>query len=116
MMEVRKLKKSFSHFCLFGGCKDCSRIDAQGKGIHDVEFYQVYKYTEETDCDHCDGRGTIERECPECYGSGIVHETCEDCKGSGRQVDLCGKEILVREEYQIIKEEKKEMDEIDGIG
>jgi len=104
--EWRKFKSKHSQYCLYGRCKDCSRVDESGRGIHDVEIYQVYKYTEETECDRCNGKGYIERECPHCDGLGTITEDCLDCSGNGQLPDLCGDEEFVREEWQLVKEKK----------
>ena len=93
---VRELKSRHSLYCIWGKCKDCSR-EVDGRGIHDVEVYQLFKCTEDEECGNCGGEGTTRHECWECGGSGEVEERCEDCKGEGRIPDKLGDRKLIKE-------------------
>ena len=99
---TRELKRKISQYCLFGECPSCSRI-INGKGIHDVEIYQVYEHTEEDKCDTCNGSGEEEVTCSHCDGVGTTQEKCEDCDGKGRIPDEFGDKTPIREEFKLVK-------------
>ena len=99
---TRRLKDKNSFKCLWGKCPDCSRVVA-GKGIHDVEVYQVFECTEDEECDKCNGDGYTHETCPECSGSGEIEEQCEDCNGKGRLPDEFGEKKFIKQEYELIK-------------
>lgn len=99
---TRELKRRISQYCIFGECPDCSKV-VNGRGIHDVEIYQVYECKEEDKCDRCDGDGIVEVTCSYCDGLGTTQESCEDCNGKGRIPDEFGDKEFVKEEYKLIK-------------
>lgn len=100
--KIRELKKKYSVGCLYGRCEHCSRV-VDGKGIHDVEVYQVFECEENIKCDHCEGKGYVENTCPNCDGLGVVDERCEVCNGKGKLPDECGDKTLIKEEVELIR-------------
>lgn len=101
---VRELKRRHAFKCLWGKCKDCSRV-VDGKGIHDVEVYQVFECTEDDECGRCNGDGYTHDTCPECGGSGEIEEKCLDCNGKGRVPDELGERKLIKEVDVLVKKE-----------
>ncbi len=101
---VEHLEEESENYCLFGSCKDCTKIAKDGRGIHRVRTYRVCEYTEEEECEKCDGDGTTRHDCWECGGSGEVEEKCLDCDGDGQVPDEAGDEKFIRRRAVIVKE------------
>ncbi len=101
---IRKFKSKHSVYCLWGQCKNCSRI-VDNKGIHDVEIYQVFECTEVEECENCNGDGYTKEDCPHCDGWGIIEERCLDCDGKGKVPDEFGEQKLIKEIDILAKKE-----------
>jgi hypothetical protein len=99
---VREFKEKHSFLCLQGRCKSCSRI-VNGKGIHDVEIYQVYECDDDVDCDECNGHGYKRITCPECDGIGEIEETCDKCNGKKKLPDECGDKTFIKNEQELVR-------------
>lgn len=106
--KIKKLKSRYSLACLWGKCPNCSRV-VDGKGIHDVEIYQIYQCEDITDCPECQGKGFNRVDCDWCEGTGTTEETCEVCKGKGNVPDEFGKKTFIGE--KTILKEKVDVDE-----
>ncbi len=100
--QIRELKSKHSLYCIWGKCPSCSRT-VDGRGIHDVEVYQVFECQEDNKCCTCGGDGYKDEECPHCDGLGHIQERCEDCNGKGKVPDEFGEKKLIKEVGVLVK-------------
>lgn len=99
---IKRLKSKYHTLCLFGGCKDCIEIK-DGKGIHEIEVYEIYKCTQICECDDCKGRGYKTETCFNCDGHGETQETCMECDGNGELYDEFGELEYIKDENVLVK-------------